>query len=306
MKTKRILAALLALLVMLTAAGCGTSGVKTSQADTDAVKAALEKFAACESFCAVQRSERQETVTADDVSYAYSGFNEMAVELIYKPEARMKATITAKHEYDGEKTEQVTLSYLVPEEGGYAEYDFDGTQWLKFTTEQSDVLEGSYAASVARSFYVDTLQFGKAGEDTLESGKAIRYEARLGGGELVAMLESSGHLLSISEMSENQQNRIKENLVKNLKSVPVCIWVDKESGYPVRFELSTTGILEDMQKLIAESLGNKTDEVQWAVKAYTASMVLSDFDAVESIELPPEAADALSYGDVEAMEQAAL
>lgn len=300
MKIKRMLCVLCALSVMFGTVGC-SAGMKS---DEGAVQAAIDKFAACNSFRAVQRSERRETVAAEGLSYDYSGLNETAVELVYSPEAKMKSSVTVRHEFDGELTEQSALSYLLPENGGYTEYYNDGTGWYKLSTEETDILSGSYADSVARAFYVGSLEFGRAGVDELDSGKAQRYEAALGGEALVSYLEASGHLLSIAEMSENQQSKIKENLAKDLKSIPVKIWVDKASGYPVRFELSTTSILEDMEKSIARSLGNRTADIQWAVTEYTVSTTVSDFDAIGDIVLPEEAASAGPYEPILASDDA--
>ena len=105
------------------------------------------------------------------------------------------------------------------------------------------------------------------------------------------MLEASGQLSDIATMSENQQQKIKSNLVKDLDQVTVSVWIDQASGYPVRFELSLNNILADLEKSISKSLGNK-DNGDWDITKYVISTEVKDFDAVSEIVLPPDASSA--------------
>lgn len=96
-------------------------------------------------------------------------------------------------------------------------------------------------------------------------------------------------------MSENQQAKIRDNLLKDLSGVNVKVWVDEENGYPVRFEISLSQILGELSDSIAKSLGNKSSVQQVTTGKYLLSMSLSDFNAVEEITLPPETANAQPY-----------
>jgi len=292
MKAKRILAALcaVAMFAVLTT-GCS----KANQADTDAVNAAMDKFRACTSFTVIQTTEGYETVTIDGEKQEASGITEMEITLVTAPEAQMKTGTSIKLSYDGEVMEQTTASYLVPENGGYVEYVTNGTEWIKVSSEDGNALDGYNADFVMGTFCADKVAFGKAGEETLESGKATRYEGKLAGEELVAMLEANGHLNSVSSMSDNQQSKIRTNLVKDLDGVTVCVWVDEASGYPVRFELDMTDTLKDMEKSISKTLGNKSSGSDWSITKYVISMTAKDFNALDEIVLPPEAASAVPY-----------
>ena len=104
MKIKRTLCLLFAVLLLLISAGCG--GPASNQADTDAVKAAVDKFRACESFTLSQITEIEETVTAEGMSYVYSGINEMQLQLITKPEFSVMTQTTMSQEFDGEQKQQ--------------------------------------------------------------------------------------------------------------------------------------------------------------------------------------------------------
>lgn len=96
-------------------------------------------------------------------------------------------------------------------------------------------------------------------------------------------------------MSENQQAKIRDNLLKDLSGVNVKVWVAEENGYPVRFEISLSQILGELSDSIAKSLGNKSSVQQVTTGKCLLSMSLSDFNAVEKITLPPETANAQPY-----------
>ena len=290
MSLRRILSFLLVCLFIFAASGCGNS-VTASQADTDAVKAALDKFYACKSFTATRVTEYEEVITVENEKQTYIASSEMELILITQPQAQMMTGNYVKMENNGDAFEQANCSYIVPENGGYTEYYFDGTDWYSVSTDDSAALEGIGANIVTASYFVDQLSFGKAGEENLEGGKASRYDGVLSGEALVEMLEASGQLSDISTMSENQQQKIKSNLVKDLDEVTVSVWIDQASGYPARFELSLNNILADLEKSISKSLGNK-DNSDWDITKYVISTEVKDFDAVSEIVLPPDASSA--------------
>ncbi len=295
MMTRRILCLLFALVLVSVAVGCG--GPASNQADTDAVKAAVDKFRACESFTLSQITEIEETITADGLSYTYTGLTEMQIQLITKPELRMMTRTTMNQEYDGELMQQRTASYIVPENGGYTEYFTDGLEWYKVSAgaEASSFLAGIGASSVVDTFFTDMILFRKSAAESIGGVNAVRYEGKLEGEDLLSMLEANGLLSSVSSMSENQQAKIRSNLLKDLSGVTVSVWVDEESGYPVRFEISLAQVLGELDRSISESLGNKTSAQQISVSKYLLSMSLGDFDSLEEIPLPPETANALPY-----------
>lgn len=292
MTGKKIISAILAaVLLVFTAAGCAAP---SNQADTDAVSAALEKFRACKSFTVIQTSVGKETVTIDGEEYVYIGSTETEISIVTSP-AQLKTVTTARMETDSEPFEQVNISYIMPENGGYTEYFYDDSVWYTISTDDDTVLNGIGADFVASRFYVDQISFRKAGESELEGGKATRYDGALGGELLVSMLQANGLLSSISSMSENQQDKIIQDLVKALDNATVSVWVDAASGYPVRFEVSLTKTIKDMEKSINKTLGNKNSGEQYAITDYLMSMTAKDFDAFDSLVLPPETASAQPY-----------
>lgn len=293
MNVKKILAGAFAAMFMLTASACGRSIPSGNQADTDAVLAAVEKFRTCESFTVVQHIDWTESVTLDGDTQLYNASNEMAISFIGGEQPRMISSTVTRVENGGDIAEQSSLSYVIPEDGGYAEYATDGSQWLKAVSNDASALSGISAASFANAFFTDFISFAKVGEVELDSGKTVRYSGELSGEPLVAMLEANGQLGDLASMSENQRAKIMENLINDLGYMTVSVWID-EAGYPVRFEVSLTEILDDLNESISKSLGNKTNS-EWAITDYVLSVSASDFDDVPEIVLPADAASATHY-----------
>ena len=293
MKIKRFFCVFCALVLMLSAAGCG-SMPQGNQADTDAVKAAVEKFRACESFTVAQHINWQESVNVDNDKQLYNAVNEMEISFISGEQPQMISYAMTKVENGGSTVEQSSISYILPENGGYAEYVNDGSSWVKVTSDNSGPLASISAASFVNAFFTDFISFAKVGEETLDSGKATRNEGALSGEALVAMLETNGQLADLSSMSEKSQATIRENLIKDLDYLTVSVWLDENSGYPVRFEVNLTEILDDLNRSISKSLGNKVNN-EWAITEYVLSMSASDFNALTEIVLPAEAANAVPY-----------
>ena len=284
---KKMLMLLCIVLIVLSVAGCGSS---PNADDTAAVMAALDKFNECKSFTVLQVTRLQETVKEDNVKTVYDCVNEKEISLITEPEAQMITSNFDSVDYDDQHLEQFTISYILPENGGYTEYYDDGSQWYKVSIDNAAALEGLGADSMTASFFADALSYRKLGEETLESGKAVRYEGMLSGDALIAMLEVSGNLSGFSSMSERQQASIMENLRKDLKEMPVYVWVDQASGYPVCFQANLCDTLKQMDKSVNKTLGSKAES--WTLSDYTITMTAKNFNALEAFQLPADAASA--------------
>lgn len=290
---KRIISTVCAALLVFSAAGCGS--VKGNEADTAAVNAAVEKFAACKSFSVEQVTDSTEVAVAEGTQYKYEGSKSVEISLVKGDKFYMSTATETEVKAEEGSVAHSTASYLVPEGSGYTEYFSDGDKWYKLSTEDASLLPQIDAMVFAGSFYVDALSFAKTGEDTLDSGKALRYEGSLGGQELIGMLDGIGYFAgSIGSMSENQQAKIIANLEKDLKPVTVKVWIDEASGYPVKFQVSLTEMLKELEQSITKTLGN-LDTSEWSITEYEITMTVSDFDSLDSIELPEEAKSAVVY-----------
>lgn len=291
--SKRLPATLCALLLMAALlVGCGAPAA--SQEDTAAVSAALEKLYACTSVTVSQLTVREETLIAEGEAFVYSGSTAMDISLILEPELRVLLTTVVKIAYAGNSTEQSAVSYIIPEDGGHTEYYKEGDSWYKVVADPEAGPLEMPISDTTKIYLTSDMAFRKAGTDELAGGSATRYECALEGGPLVDLLDSNGHLSTIVDMSENQQQKIKDNLVKDLDPLIIRIWLDDANGYPVRFEMDLTATMIELNDSIAHTLGQEP-AADWTVNKFAMSMDLRDFNSVPDITPPPEAADAELY-----------
>ena len=294
MNKKRIIALCCALLLLVGAAGCGKTA-KGNEADSIAVNTALIKLDDCTSCVLTQITEIDESYVEEGVTYTHNGTNQTQITLITSPEFKMINENRSQAIYDGTEVDQHTISYIVPKDGGYIEYYFDGTSWYYVFTEDKSTVPAVEVIDLAVMFMLEVESFAKVATETLDGGEAYRYDAYLSGSALVKYLENNGFLSSITSMSENQQNKIKTNLETDLNGLRLSVWVDAESGYPVRFELDLGALLMELETSINKSLGDMTSESQWTLDTYIITMILRDLNAVEDLVIPEEALNAVPY-----------
>lgn len=294
MNGKRFYALLCSLPFLLSTVGCGITA-KGNQNDTDAVNAALKQLENCTSCTVLQITEISESLVEDGSTYEHSGTTEVEITLITDPRLKMRNENRSRANYDGQDVSQQIISYILPEDGGYREYYFDGTEWYYVFVEDEESVPDIRITDLVSLFMLETESFGKAGAERLDGAETMRYDGNLGGTALVAYLENNGYLSNITSMSENQQNRIKDNLAEDLDSLTLSVWVNEESGYPVRFELDLSHVLVELEDIIAASLGNLTTDSQWILNKYSMTMILSNLNSVEDIVIPAEAKQAAPY-----------
>ena len=281
------LAALLAVSLSACAGGDQTAEVEAAQA----------KLEAAESFDSVYRTELEYSVEDEEGGEArtMSVVNEMAVTLFTAPEPRLKASATVEATAGEESMSQNTNIYMLREGEGYSQYLNIGERWAKMAVEASAMEEMKPADSI-QLFLTEGAAYRKVGTETLEGGNAVKYESTIKGAALVETLDGVGLLKSISSMSEDQQNRIKDDLEKNLKGQAVHIWVDEAGGYPVRYEMDLTGTMAEAEASISKTLGGYDGGDSQTLTRAVISMTCTRFNDATEIVLPDEAAGAEVLG----------
>ena len=278
-------------LLTLSLAACSGGGDQTAE-----VKAAQAKLDAATSFESVYRTEMDYSMAdADGEAVSVSVTNQMKVTLFTAPEPRLMADTTTELTSGEEHMSQNMTIYMLKEGEGYSQYITDGSRWAKGTVASSDMEEMTPTDSI-QLFLAEGAAFRKVGTETLEGGDAVKYENTLKGAQLVEALDNVQLLDSISSMSEDQQSKIRSDLGKNLKGLTVHIWVDEATGYPVRYEMDLTAILEDMTDSISKTLGGHSEKSGRTMTRAVVSMTCANFNSAAEIVLPDAAADAEPMG----------
>lgn len=285
-RTKRAAALALAALMALGLAACGKGNAD------GAVNAAVEKLKAAASLDAVMEL----TMSYAGEGEALTMTNTMRVTMFSEP-VKLKADVEMKMESGGEEYARTLTTYAIQEGGTVTQYATDGASWAKKAAVTDDLTQYDVRSSLAR-YLGGGAEYQEAGTEQVGGRDAVKYKGAVSGEALVQLLDDTGSLSSISAMSADQQAKIKENL-KELPPLTIFVWVDKESGYPVQFEMDMTGLLADMEANIDETLGHPgagSDAAVPELGGYVMRMTCFNFGAATAFELPAEAADAEDVG----------
>lgn len=275
-----VLAAAALLGLSLTACSGGTGGA--------AVTLAREKLAAVTSLNASYATE----MTYEQNGESTSSVSEMDLTVITAPALRLKADVTM--ERTGDQKQEMTLYVLGGEEGRCTQYLTSGGRWVKSGMDQSGLGDYNVRESLLR-YLSAAVDFKEAGTDRLGGQEAVRYDGALKGEALVDVLDRSGALEGIGEMSRDQQEKIKTDL-EGLEGIPVSVWVGRENGYPVRFEMDMTRVLAEMPAQISKTLGGLDLGESPVVTKALVRIACSSFNVAEDFTLPEEAEEAREIG----------
>ena len=99
-------------------------------------------------------------------------------------------------------------------------------------------------------------------------------------------IDGSG--LTASAQSLGISEEMMAAMYEELDDLPISLWIDGE-GYVRKYEMDMT---EMMQKIMAESMkamGASEEDLPVKIEKTVISMVCSEFNAIEEIEIPEEA-----------------
>lgn len=178
-----------------------------------------------------------------------------------------------------------TTLYAQADGDKYTMYLNDGTQWVTQNVALDELLQ--YDAKASMDVYLDgTTKLTAAGTEDLPGGKADRFDGVVGGEALEKAMASSGALDSLGGDAA-----LTEDLLKDLKDVPVHIWIDQATGYPVRYEMDMTDMMSAMMTKMTESMEGGAD-VGLTIDKMMITLEYSNFDKATDFEIPAEALDA--------------
>ena len=184
--------------------------------------------------------------------------------------------------------------YMVQEGDSYLVYSGvdDGAGNLTWTKETMEDLAAlaQYDGKASMELYLENgTSFTEAGEEDVEGVTATRYDGVITGDSLEAVMDSSGVMDQFSALGLEGM----EDLYSEMGDLPVSIWIDKATDLPVKYEMDMTDMMKNMMdKLMAQD--EEAAEAGITIDKCAMVMVCSDFNAIDSIEIPQEALDAPS------------
>lgn len=129
----------------------------------------------------------------------------------------------------------------------------------------------------------------RSGSEDINGAPATRYDCVVGSDAVDGIIEASGAYSQLAQLGiSGEQAR---DVLSGLGDMTYSVWIDEKSSYPVRCEMDMSGIMGALVEKIfdaavGESAGASLDRM-------TITMTMSGFGAIDSIEIPAEALDAV-------------
>ncbi len=241
MKFKKTLG-ILAVSAIMAFSAFGCTGSDTSAAGgnaegmtaEDRVKAANEKMAEVTSMDSNMKMEMDMSAGEQAVSTV----TDMDITYFMDP-LKMKINMTMDM---GELGSQSMEMYADVVDDVYTMYVNDGTQWL--SQEIPAEALGAYDIKEAMMSYLgDPSAYTEVGTEDIDGVSAVKLEGKLSGDELKEAVESSGSLDSLSSLGLDSATI--SGLYEDLGEVPIYVWLDAETNYPVKYEMDMTAVMRN-------------------------------------------------------------
>ena len=185
---------------------------------------------------------------------------------------------------DGTKIDQMQMYAL--EEGGHLKtYMSTADLWYAETMEMGELSQ--YNAEENLDLYLGNITEITAGRtEEIDGTKTTKISGVITGDAMEEAIAGSG--LTASAQSLGISEEMMAAMYEELDDLPISLWIDGE-GYVRKYEMDMT---EMMQKIMAESMkamGASEEDLPVKIEKTVISMVCSEFNAIEEIEIPEEA-----------------
>lgn len=279
-KTARIIALMLAAVMLLSLTGCGSFEIRMAKA--------AKKMAALQSVhmdmdmhMAFSMSFLGESL---DLDMNMDGSIDMQTQPLRAKIEMGMALLDANLDM---------LMYLEQNGGEYTAYISadKGASWEResMTAEEAAAQTGDLTENL--KIFIDCAKsFQEAGQETVNGAEATRYDGELTGESLESALELSG---AKEMLGEGLGAKLSADAFTGLESIPCSVWIDNKSGMVVRYDMDMGAVMQslmkDMMDEVLASQGLEGLGVEMEFREVTVSVILSQFDAVGEIVIPDSA-----------------
>lgn len=304
-KRNRFLALLLATTLTFSASACGsaadddakspdagkTAGQESEDSDSnsnsdddvDALAAAQEKMQEVSSMNAKMVLEMNMEASAEGETNTMESVTKMDMACFYDP-VKIKMDIDIDAGEDGTTT---TTSYVEQgKDGEYTMYVNSGSDWIAQSVSADDIVQYD-AADNMKMYLDDEYNFEQAGTEQVDGADAYKYTGSITGEDMKEAIVGSGALDSLSSLGMDAS--AMDGMMDDLEGMPITLWIDQESLYPVKYEVDMTSVMDSLMAGILESMGDQAQGVSMSIPKMTVSLTCSDYNEAEDFKIPAEA-----------------
>ncbi|MCL2343131.1 MAG: hypothetical protein FWC62_04420 [Firmicutes bacterium] len=160
----------------------------------------------------------------------------------------------------------------------------NGATWTSTTSDNSKVQQYDVVANLG--LYVAAAKtFTEVGMEQVSGSSALRFDGAIPEKALNQVLTASGVGQAFSKLGLGD---LGSDPFSGVGDLPVSIWVDQQSGYPVKYEMDMTAMMSAlMNKLLDSSTSNGAVSV--SVDRVLVGVVMSNFNGIGKLEIPAAA-----------------
>ena len=259
-------------LLALSVTACGGTTNKGNSAEK--IQAALEKINAIQSMDATMFMEMDMSAMGQsietDTTMNMSCFNDPM---------KLKADMTVSMGELG----AVSMSVYAQQDGEQCStYLYDGTSWTVQTMEIDDLQQ--YDAQQSMDLYLESgVDYAYEGTEEINGMTTDKYSGVIRGDAMEEVMKASG---ATSNLESSLGSSVDlSNLYSDMEDMPITVWIDQETGYPVRYYMDMTDVMQAMMTKMFSSMGAGSI----TIGKMQITMDCFNFDNVADFEIPAEA-----------------
>lgn len=263
-----------ALTLSMTACG-GTENKDTSSGD---ISTAMEKLNAVSSLDATMVMEMNMSVMEQTMETKTT----MNMSCFNDP-MKLKADMTM----DMGDLGAVDMSMYAAMDGDtYNMYLYDGSSWTTQAVDMSYLQQ--YDAKESMNLYLESGDdYTLDGTEEINGSTANKFTGVIRGEALEEVLAASG---ATSNLEASVGDLDLASLYSDLGDLEITVWVDQESGYPVRYAMDMTQMMQGMMdKILAASAEGEDTSGMLTVDKVNMVMDCFNFNSAADFEIPAEA-----------------
>ena len=259
-------------LLALSVTACGGTTNKGNSAEK--IQAALEKINAIQSMDATMFMEMDMSAMGQsietDTTMNMSCFNDPM---------KLKANMTVSMGELG----AVSMSVYAQQDGEQCStYLYDGTSWTVQTMEIDDLQQ--YDAQQSMDLYLESgVDYAYEGTEEINGMTTDKYSGVIRGDAMEEVMKASG---ATSNLESSLGSSVDlSDLYSDMEDMPITVWIDQETGYPVRYYMDMTDVMQAMMTKMFSSMGAGSI----TIGKMQITMDCFNFDNVPDFEIPAEA-----------------
>ncbi len=165
-----------------------------------------------------------------------------------------------------------------------------GETWEKQTSPTMGQLPQAPAETLGLFIDMDELELAFTGVEEIDGRPALVYTGDVDGEALKDFLYGTG---IVGALGSALGIEVPEQSLLDLGDAEVTFAFDEESGLPLRYTVDMTEVVTNLlTTLLGESLGGEGLDMSMNIPAILLDITLSQFDAIDPIEIPEAALNA--------------